>query len=196
LTPEDLTQTHRILQQIVDAIDKETGSPYRGILYGEFMAVRDGVRLIECNVRFGDDALNLLPLLTSDVAAICQAMISGTLAPQLAVFEKQATVCKYVAPKSYPDGKQQIGEPVLFPPVSKNAFVYYGEITQDPDGTLVLGASRTAGVVGIGNTPLEAEVIAESICQKVQGAVRHRKDIGTASLTQKSISLMRTLRGS
>ena len=68
------------------------------------MATKDGVRLIEYNARFGDpEAMNVLAVLNSDFAAICQAMISGKLTRDLVQFANLATVCKYAVPEGYPD---------------------------------------------------------------------------------------------
>ena len=40
------------------------------------MAVKDGVRLIEYNARFGDpEAMNVLPLLKTDFVAVCEAIL-------------------------------------------------------------------------------------------------------------------------
>ena len=67
-----LRPTHRdaalsIMQKTIDAFKKKTGSPYIGILYGGFMATRDGVKLIEYNSRFGDpEAMNVLSIMESD----------------------------------------------------------------------------------------------------------------------------------
>jgi phosphoribosylamine--glycine ligase len=66
LTDDDLKQADAINQQIANAVMKECGEPYKGILYGGFMATKNGVKVIEYNARFGDpEALNILPLLKS-----------------------------------------------------------------------------------------------------------------------------------
>lgn len=195
LAASDLTRAKEINRLTAEALLKECGEPYRGILYGGFIAVADGIRVIEYNARFGDpEALNVLPLLSSDLVDICLAITQGTLEQDLVTFERKATVCKYVTPKSYPVSKDQDGAVVTFPPVPDLARLFFGDITEDEQGILHLGGSRTAGIVGIGNTIAEAEQIAEEFCKKVQGPVRHREDIGTASLIHQRISLMQTLR--
>jgi len=51
-------------RQVAAALLKETGSPYKGIMYGGFIATKDGAKLLEYNARFGDpEAMNILPLL-------------------------------------------------------------------------------------------------------------------------------------
>ncbi len=91
-----------ITRKVAEAIRRETGVPYKGIMYGGFMITRSGVKLIEYNARFGDpEAMNILPLLRTDFIDVCRAIIDGTLDRLDIVFEKKATVCKYVVPKGY-----------------------------------------------------------------------------------------------
>src|SRR5215469_11295195 len=115
LTPSDITAAHRTNEQVVAALHHELNEPYRGILYGGFMATRNGVRLIEYNARFGDpECLNLLTLLESDLVAICRAIVSSTLYSLDVNFTPAATVCKYLVPEGYPDHPRK-GDPVPVP---------------------------------------------------------------------------------
>ena len=73
LMPSDLHAAHEFNASVAHALKTECGSPYRGILYGGFIATKAGVKVIEYNARFGDpEALNVLPLLTSDFVSVCQ----------------------------------------------------------------------------------------------------------------------------
>ena len=206
LRKEDIEEAHELNVRTAEALMKECGEPYRGILYGGFMATARGVRLIEYNARFGDpEALNVLPILKSDFVSICQTIISGELNTKLVQFEAKATVCKYIVPEGYPENKDQRGQVVEFPWLSHGRTlyqspdgsgtgqVYFGDISEDSDGSLLLGGSRTAGIVGIGDTIAEAEQIAEDLCRQVKGPVRYREDIGTDALIRKRVEMMRGL---
>jgi phosphoribosylamine--glycine ligase len=196
LTVADIATASSINANVAAALQKECGEPYKGILYGGFIATKNGVKVIEYNARFGDpEALNVLPLLESDFVTLCRGIISGKLTPSMAIFRKQATVCKYIVPKSYPEKKEEKGLAVTFPQVvPENSRIYYGDISEDDDGILHLGGSRSAGVVGIGETLEEAEKIAQIVCEGVQGPVRFRSDVGTAKLIQKRVDTMKQLR--
>ncbi len=195
LTEGDLRHASDINRITAEALMRECGEPYHGILYGGFIATADGIKVIEYNARFGDpEALNVLPILSTDFVDICQAITTNELAETLVKFERKATVCKYITPESYPVAKDQRGQPVTFPPVPTDARLYFGDIAEDNRGTLLLGGSRTAGVVGIAGTIAEAERIAEEYCSLVQGPVRHRADIGTAALVEQRITTMERLR--
>lgn len=195
LEPSDLERAKELNRLVAKALQDECGEPYKGILYGGFIATKKGVQLIEYNARFGDpEALNILPLLETDFVDICQAIINGELSDDLVRFSNKATVCKYITPDCYPENKDRRGEAVSFPDIPENARIFYGDITE-ANGQLLLGGSRTAGVVGIGDTIDQAQQIAQEICSQVQGPVRFRDDIGTAELIAKRSELMQSIRG-
>src|SRR3989344_935884 len=205
LSKEDLAEAHALNERTAKALMEECGEPYKGILYGGFIATASGVKLIEYNARFGDpEALNVLPILSSDFVEICEAILNGNLDTNIVTFEKKATVCLYITPDSYPERKDRKGEIVKFPnEIPSNARLYFGDIAEDPDGstglttggTLHLGGSRTAGIVGIGDSIEEARETALRLAQKVEGPVRFRADIGSKELIEKRIEMMKSLRG-
>lgn len=196
LEDSDLRSASAFNQAVAEALEKECGEPYKGILYGGFIATANGVKVIEYNARFGDpEVLNVLPILTSDFVTICQAIISGNLTKDMVQWKPCATVCKYITPKSYPDAKKEIGQKVLLPEeIPSNAVMYYGDVTQDDQEHILLGGSRSIGIVGIGESLQDAEHLAQSLCEKVDGPIRYRSDIGTGELIQKRIDLMHKLR--
>jgi len=197
LSKEDLERASEINRLTAEALLKECVEPFKGILYGGFIAVKDGVRLIEYNSRFGDpEALNVLPLLSSDLVEICQGVLNGELSDDMVTFDKKATVCMYITPKGYPENKDQRGEVVTFPDIPENARIFYGDISEDEDGSLKLGGSRTAGFVGIGDTISEAQQVAKKLCDQVKGPIRFRADIGTTEVVQKRVSMLNELRSS
>ncbi len=193
LQPSDLAAAHEITVAVAKALLEETGKPYKGIMYGGFMAVKDGVRLIEYNARFGDpEAMNVLPLLKSDFVAMCEAIIAGTLDEMSVEFEKKATVVKYVVPEGYPTEPRK-GEKIEVSAVPTGVRAYYASVNQKEDG-LYLSGSRAIAFVGIGASLTEAEVAAQSAVSSVKGPVFYRKDIGTAELIQKRVEHMKELR--
>ncbi len=189
----DVEAAHEITVAVAAALKEETGKGFVGIMYGGFIAVKDGVRLIEYNARFGDpEAMNVLPLLKSDLIEICERMIEGTLDEMEIEFEKKATVVKYVVPEGYPDApvkgvKIEVGE------VPEGVKAYYASVDQREDGLYLLG-SRAIGFVGIADTIAEAERLAQSAVASVSGPVFSRADIGTEPLIQVRLDHMKELR--
>jgi phosphoribosylamine--glycine ligase len=199
LKAEDIAEGLAITGQVAEAILQETGEPYKGIMYGGFMATRDGVKLMEYNARFGDpEAMNILPLLKTDFIDLCQAIIDGTLDRLSVEFDHQATVCKYIVPRGYglpqdhPDA-QSTSSKIDVGPVGE-ARLYYSSVDKKGDG-LYMTTSRALGIVGMANTLAEAEKIAEEAVSAISGPVAHRPDIGTAALIDKRIQHMRRIRG-
>ena len=100
LKNNEIAEAKNINEQVVSALLEHTGHAYKGILYGGFMATRDGVKLIEYNARFGDpEAMNLLSLLDTDFASVCSDIVNGNLGS--VNFRKEASVCKYIVPEGY-----------------------------------------------------------------------------------------------
>ncbi len=191
LTKSDVEEAHRITELVAKAILKETGSLYKGVMYGGFIVTKDGVKLIEYNARLGDpEAMNVLPILKSDFIDICYGVING-LSKVKAEFEGKSTVCKYVVPKGYPENPAK-GEKIEISPSSK-ASMYYASVDKKPDG-LYMSGSRAIAFVGISEDFGEAEKIAESAVGLVRGNVFHREDIGTRELLEKRIKHMEMLR--
>lgn len=200
MNARDVADGLAITQKVAEALCKETGEYYKGIMYGGFIITKDGIRLLEYNARFGDpEAMNVLPLLKTDFIDICIAIIEGTLADLPIEFEQKATVCKYVVPKGYglpegsPDAKStsskiQVGD-------VGEARLYYSSVDNREDG-LYMTTSRAVGIVGIADKLDTAEQIAEKAVSAVYGPVDHRYDIGTRELIEKRIEHMKRIRGS
>ena len=188
LTTEDVEAARRITEQTAFAIRKETGIPYKGIMFGGFMKTASGIKLLEYNARFGDpEAMNVLPLLKTNFADICTALTLGRLGEINAQFDNMASVCKYVVPEGYPENPRS-GK-ISIPP-TENALVYYGSVCEK-DGGIHTTASRAIAFVGLGDSIEEAERIAEKAASEVGGRVYHRRDIGTAEAIRKRVEHVR-----
>lgn len=169
----------------------QSGHPYKGILYGQFMNTVNGPKVIEYNARFGDpEAMNVLSLLESDLGEIAWGITEGSLTRKAAVFTKKATVCKYLVPEGYPD-KPVSGQPLTVGDYT-GTLLYYANIEEN-DGSLVTLTSRTLAFVGMGSTLEEAEQYAENAAAAVRGRVRYRRDIGTRKLLDQRIAHMKEL---
>src|ERR1051326_5805412 len=180
---------------VAGALLKETNHKFKGILYGGFMATKNGIRLLEYNARFGDpETMNVLSLLETDLVDICEAIIEDKLHEIPIAFRKQATVCKYIVPQGYPENPLK-GTPIdlsALPPESPN-FKIYRAAVEERDGTLFMTGSRAIALVGIGATLSQADAIAERAAAAVKGPVFHRRDIGTRDLIQKRVDHMMLL---
>jgi phosphoribosylamine---glycine ligase len=195
----DVVEGLAITQKVAEAIHRETGEYYKGVMYGGFIITKSGIKLLEYNARFGDpEAMNILPILKTDFVDVCRAIIEGTLDRMQIEFEEKATVCKYIVPmgyglpKDHPHAKStsakiEVGD-------VGSGRLYYASVDKREDG-LHMSTSRAIGVVGIAESISKAEQIAEKAASQIKGPVDHRSDIGTASLIEKRIRHMRQVRG-
>ena len=82
-TPKLVEEIHRtVLQPTIDAMRKHERRPFVGLLFTGFMVTKDGPKVLEYNVRFGDpETQTLLPLMSveSDLAELMVACTDGWL---------------------------------------------------------------------------------------------------------------------
>lgn len=193
LTTKDIEQAQEINLQTAQALHKKFNEGYKGILYGGFIATKNGVNVIEYNARLGDpEAMNVLSILESDFVELCLAIINGNLTSAHAKFSPQATVCKYAVPEGYPDSPIK-NEKIDISEVGNKDQIYFASVDKKEDGLYEIG-SRTIAVIGIADTIAEAEKIAEAEIKKIKGPLFHRSDIGTKKLINSRIEMMKNLR--
>jgi len=193
MTKQDLEEAHIITDKVREAIFKECGELYKGVMYGGFICTKDGVKLIEYNARLGDpEAMNVLPIMKNDFVAVLQAIINGTLHKIRPEFEDMATVCKYAVPEGYPTNPVK-NQKIFLGEVPGNVKVYYASVDKRDDN-LYMTSSRAVAFVGIAPDIEQAQVIAEDGVCSAQGPIFHREDIGTKELIEKKVRHMEKLR--
>ena len=200
LEEADIKEAHSINERVIEALYRETGEAYKGVLYGGFMATNRGLRLIEYNARFGDpEALNVLPLLDADFVELCMATAGGELARVDYAFQRRATVCKYVVPAAYPQGspsgvriESRSGDTL-----NGDLRWFWAACMEDGDG-VALTSSRSGAFVGIGDSVADAYAVAERAAVELEqrniGKIRHRPDVGRSDIIAKRIAHMDSLR--
>ena len=193
LKKDEIKQACFINNATLKALRKECNDEYKGILYGGFMATKNGVKLIEYNARFGDpEAMNVLSILKTDFIDICKNIINGSLNKIDINFEKKATVCKYAVPEGYPENPIK-NMPINVSRIKNNDSLFYASV-DIKNGVIVESGSRTAAIVAKADSIFEAEKIAEKEISSISGPLFHRKDIGTESVIRKRIKHMKSLR--
>ena len=152
--------------------------------------------MVEINARFGDpEAINVLPLLQTDLADVCTAIIEGRLDSKQVSFDSKATVCKYIVPSGY--GVQpKAGVPLKVRTeeiTSLGAQIFFAKVDRDGN-RLLTTTSRSIAILGISETISGAESMAEQALKYVEGDFYVRHDIGrldplsTALLDDRAVS--------
>ncbi|MCK4318958.1 phosphoribosylamine--glycine ligase [Candidatus Micrarchaeota archaeon] len=193
MNEKDLEDGKGIMRKVMEVMRKEN-NPFVGILYGNFMVTKDGIKLIEFNARFGDpEAMNVLSLLGGSLSSIFLDMCrEGELKGE---FSEEASLVKYVVPEGYPvKGKK--GEEIEIDEKGIKELgcdIYYGSVYSE-NGKVYTTPSRTAAVVGKGKDLYEVEKRVEKAISFVRGNLFHRKDIGTKELVEKKVEYVKRLK--
>lgn len=194
LKKSDVEEGLDITQKVAEALHKETGEFYKGVMYAGLIVTKNGVKLLEYNARFGDpEAMNVLPLMETDFAEVCNAIISQELHKIKIKFQNKATVCKYLVPEGYP-GNPLKNEKLIVGKMPQNARLYYASVEQK-ENSLYTTSSRAIACLGIADDIGEAEKIAEEATNSIKGKLFHRKDIGTKKLIEKKVRHMKEILG-
>lgn len=193
LAKKDVENGLEITKKVANALHKETGEFYKGVMYAGLIVTKDGVKLIEYNARFGDpEAMNVLPLMDTDFVEVCNAMINQELHKTRIKFQNKATVCKYLVPEGYPENPAK-NQRIDIEKIPNNAKLYYASIEQKEDG-LYTTSSRAIACLGIAENLEKAERIAEQATKSVKGRLFHRSDIGTRKLIEKRVRHMEKIK--
>jgi phosphoribosylamine---glycine ligase len=177
-----------ILESVVRSV-RSAGIVYRGIIYGQFMKTRAGLKLIEINARFGDpEAINVLSVLETDFLEVCEAIVTDRLSALPLRFKQAATVCKYITPPEYPTNPR-IGSPIALEEKAirdLGVLIFFAKVDGE-DGRYFTTSSRSIALVGIGPTVEDAHVRVEDAFRHVMGEHHSRHDIGTRKLTEEAV---------
>lgn len=150
-------EIHRtILQPTVDGM-REEGHPFKGILFAGLMLTREGPKVLEYNVRFGDpETQPLMMLLESDLAPILESSIEGTLDRSLVRFRKGTAACVVIASKGYPQSSEKgVIIQGLHASCDPNLTIFHAGTLQTDRGAVTHGG-RVLGVTAYGGTMGEA----------------------------------------
>ncbi|MHA1145842.1 MAG: phosphoribosylamine--glycine ligase [Candidatus Helarchaeota archaeon] len=194
VTRENVDESVQMMLKTVEALKKETGKSYKGMLYGQFMLTKKGPMIIEFNARYGDpEAMNILPLLETNFIEICEAMIKGNLHQIKIEFKQNATVTKYLVPNGYPINAQPTEVEINQAAIDKLGGKVYHASVHEEQGKIKTTKSRAIAVLGMGPNLEIAEQIAEKSIAYIKGNLFHRPDVGTRKILQKRMNHMNAI---
>jgi len=198
ITAEEKEGSIKIVQQLINAVEKEVGEKYKGIVAGQMMLTDAwGPTIIECYSRFGDpEGTSVLPLLKTDLVEISEAIIGEKLHKINFEWEDRATVVKCIAPKGYPRRRNLAKDHPIAVDIKEienlGGRVYFGSVSEE-NGQLLTKGSRAVEIWTDGENIVEASRKAESCIPYVKTldgwGLFHRKDIGSPELLKKRIEL-------
>ena len=147
-----------IIQPTIAAMAAE-GRPFKGVLYAGVMLTKDGPKLLEYNVRFGDPECQVLCVrLMSDFLPALIAASEGVLANFHLRWYDQAALTVVMAAKGYPEAYQRgteirgLEKAAALPDVT----VFHAG-TKGEDGRILANGGRVLNVTATGKTIAEAK---------------------------------------
>ena len=162
------------------------GHPFTGILYAGLMMTKDGPKVLEYNVRFGDPECEpLLMRLESDLLEIMLATYHEALADMEIRWSDKSAACVILASGGYPV-KYQTGYEIhgLDADGQCEGAVVYHAGTKQSDGKYLTAGGRVLGVTCTGDT---LELALEAAYKAVKNIsftdMHYRHDIGKKALS-------------
>jgi phosphoribosylamine--glycine ligase len=162
---------------------------YRGFIFFGLMIRENICYLLEYNVRLGDpETQAALPLLDSDLAALCEAILDGNLQSFPLKWKKGAVCAPVLAAEGYP-GPYRKGDPIAFNLLGlerTGAKIFIAGAKKGGGGALGSGLRSSGGrvmtVSCLAGTAEEARTKAyESLWFINFEGMVYRKDIGLSS---------------
>ena len=205
INQEEYDRSLKIVEEIVQAIQKKTGKRYHGMVGGQMMLTEvEGPTVIEMYSRLGDpEALNMLVMLKTDIIDIFQAIIEERLDKiKLEFTDEEAAVVKCVAPMGYPEKKGDAKwHPVQVYETDirrKGCLLFWGSADLRDNGQVMTGGSRLLSLVATDHTLSGASVKVEKAANSIQltdgWCLYHRSDLGTEQLLAKRIDMAERVR--
>ncbi|XHB98558.1 phosphoribosylamine--glycine ligase [Nitratireductor sp. ac15] len=152
----------RTMAEIIEPTLKgmaEMGTPFTGVLYAGLMLTKDGPKLIEYNVRFGDPECQVLMMrLKEDLLLLINAAVDGQLAHVSARWRDEAALTVVLAAKGYPASPEKgtvIGG-VDAAGADEGVEIFHAG-TAMKDGALVANGGRVLNVTALGGSVKEAQ---------------------------------------
>lgn len=184
LAPVEISEeTSRSIQnEILDRVlagFKAERMDYRGILYCGLMLTKDGPKVLEFNVRFGDpETQAVLPLLETDLIEVMEACAEGNLRSLDLAISRRHAVSIVLASEGYPI-LPQVGREIagLDKAQKPDVFVFHAGTQRGPDGWKTAGG-RVLNVTGLGTTVEEARNRAYAAAAEIRfEGMHYRRDI-------------------
>jgi phosphoribosylamine--glycine ligase len=165
------------------------GAPYKGVLFAGLMIAKDGPKLIEYNVRFGDPETQVLMLrLMSDLVPALMASRDGVLKNFDLRWYPDSALTVVMASKGYPGDykKGTVIKRLDEAAAVEGVEIFHAGTKADGDNILATGG-RVLNVCGLGKTVSEAQKRAYEAVDKIDWPEGFcRRDIGKRAIEREA----------
>lgn len=173
----------KIIKPTVDGM-KADGTPFKGVLFAGLMVKNGEPKLIEYNIRFGDpECQPIMMRLESDLVELLLATEDQTLDQfqDKVEWSDQTTLCVVMAANGYPAAYEKGTEIKNTSQIHdlEGVRLFHAGTMRDNSGTLVGSGGRVLGIVGVGDTIVQAQTNAYQGVQTIDWKDGFcRQDIG------------------
>lgn len=159
---------------------KDEGFPVKGILFLGLMMTKDGAKVLEYNVRFGDpETQAILVRLKSSFLDICEAIVDEKLGEIHIEWRDGNSACVVLASEGYP-AKPRTGDTISgLGQDTENVTVFHAGTKKDADGNFITAGGRVLGVTAYADNLDDALKDAYNAVSKITfRGMHYRRDIG------------------
>lgn len=175
---------NEILIPLLAGLNKR-GICYRGVIYVGLMITKNGPKVLEFNVRFGDpECQPIMMRLKSDLVPLLEATIDGKLDQVRPEWHDDPAVCVVLCARGYPGAYEKGSEIHGLETLKawKKGFVFHAGTTKSNDRWLTSGG-RVLGVTARGSNVAEAVREAYHGIREISwDGMHYRIDIGQRAL--------------
>ena len=166
-----------IAQKTLGGIQKE-GMDVKGEVYIGLIMTKDGPKVLEYNMRFGDPETEVLLIrMETDLAEIIDQIIDKNLSKTKIKWTDQKALTVIMAAKGYP-GTPQTGSLIHIPETPEGVYAYHAG-TRLVDGKVISSGGRVLAISALGQTMEEARKKAYGFIEQIEFPKSfYRKDIG------------------
>lgn len=168
----------KVLDRTLDGLKKD-GLKFKGILFIGLMITKDGAKVLEYNVRFGDpETQSVLFRLDTDLNKIMTSIIDNKLAEIKIKYKSEQAVCVMLTSGGYPDSYEKGKVITGLENLDKDIVVFHSG-TKLVDEKLVTNGGRVIGITAKANTVKDAaNKVYENIKKIDFEGMHYRTDIG------------------
>jgi phosphoribosylamine--glycine ligase len=183
---DEVTET--VLKRFLAGVQKDN-MDYRGIIYAGIMVTKDGPKVLEFNVRFGDPETEcVIPRLKSSLYDVMLKTAECRLAEADLVWSEEPSVCIVMASGGYPAGPLDKGHTIygIEEAEKTGAIVFHAGTTAQADGTVANSGGRVLVVTKVAADMATAIKGAYEGVSKISWeGEQHRTDIAKRALIKR-----------
>ena len=154
------------------------GIPYNGTLYAGLMLTKDGPKILEYNVRFGDPETQVMfPLVEDDLIGLLYASATNQSLPESIKLSSDKCMTVVISSQGYPNSYPK-GDLISFPSElpEKTDIIHAGTILKE--GKIYSNGGRVLSITSQDETILKAREKIYSVCEAIDYQEKYyRKDI-------------------